>query len=327
MRRLRVLLDANILVDAKVRDFFLTSAELGAIDVRWSAEIVEEMSRALVEKMGHPKKKILHLAKVLGEAFPDAAVDGYEPLISGLVMPDPDDRHVLAAAIHSDCDLLVTENLGDFPVSGPGDMLICSVDDAICYLVGLHPAVSANAVHRQLARLKRPPETLDDFIAQMMRRAPIGGLALGAAVGLPEFDRLLRDAMDSESSDGPQEAVRLLLEAVASSSVDALASLIAPEYMKQLLQLGQIEDIFDEFVSVLSDVSDSGGWGFATAKRLIAPNVEVVKLIRAGDEAIVASKPTLVHGHQFKMALHGGRWLLEELNGPDAATVGEVGKS
>lgn len=104
---------------------------------------------------------------------------------------------MLAAAIHGECDLLVTENLADFPVSGPGGMLICSVDEAICYVVSRHPGISENAVHRQIARLKRPPETLDEFIAQMMRRAPIGGLALGAVVGLPDFARRLRDAMDS----------------------------------------------------------------------------------------------------------------------------------
>lgn len=47
--------------------------------------------------------------------FPDALVVGFEPLIDGISLPDPRDRHVLAATIKGQADVIVTQNLKDFP--------------------------------------------------------------------------------------------------------------------------------------------------------------------------------------------------------------------
>ena len=55
----------------------------------------------------------------MDEHVPDCLVTGYEPLISGLSLPDADDRHVLAAAIHVGASLIITYNLSDFPASAP----------------------------------------------------------------------------------------------------------------------------------------------------------------------------------------------------------------
>jgi hypothetical protein len=55
-------------------------------------------------------------AKKLDLAFPDAQVENYEPLIETLILPDLNDRHVLAAAIKINADLIVTNNLKDFPI-------------------------------------------------------------------------------------------------------------------------------------------------------------------------------------------------------------------
>ncbi|MGH3170523.1 MAG: PIN domain-containing protein [Trebonia sp.] len=51
----------------------------------------------------------------MNTALPGALVSGYEPLVEALKLPDPDDRHVLAAAIAAGAVVIVTSNLDDFP--------------------------------------------------------------------------------------------------------------------------------------------------------------------------------------------------------------------
>jgi hypothetical protein len=70
----------------------------------------------------------------MGKALPDAKVTGYESLVPALELPDPDDRHVLAAAIRAGAQMIVTSNLKDFPpeclspfaieAKGPDDFLV-----------------------------------------------------------------------------------------------------------------------------------------------------------------------------------------------------------
>lgn len=89
MRRPRVLLDANVLVDAQVRDLFLRLAEADLIEVRWSKPIVEEVRRALTERLGLPPAKVDHLCDVLHRAFPHAAVAGFDSSLTASIFPTP----------------------------------------------------------------------------------------------------------------------------------------------------------------------------------------------------------------------------------------------
>jgi predicted nucleic acid-binding protein len=72
VRRLRLLLDTNVLVDAQIRDLFLRLAEAELIDICWSGEILEELRRTLVTKMGKDAVKVDRLVNLLVRAFPDA---------------------------------------------------------------------------------------------------------------------------------------------------------------------------------------------------------------------------------------------------------------
>lgn len=76
MRRLRVLLDANVLVNAQVRDLICRLAEAELIDVRWSTTILDETRRALVDGLGLDPSRADRLLDALGRAFPEAAVEG-----------------------------------------------------------------------------------------------------------------------------------------------------------------------------------------------------------------------------------------------------------
>ena len=109
-----VFLDANVLVPYNLMSVLLTMAEDGLFIPRWSQAVLDETSRALVEKLGLPRDDVTRRIQAMTEAFPEAMVTGYEHL-EATVNCDPKDRHVLAAAVAAGADALVTVNLRDFP--------------------------------------------------------------------------------------------------------------------------------------------------------------------------------------------------------------------
>jgi len=100
------------------------------------------------------------------EAVPDCLVEAYEPLIPGLKLPDPNDRHVLAAAIQCKAAVIVTYNLADFPPAALGqfDIEAQHPDDFLLHQFGLNQAVVLSAVRRIRERLKNPPRSAEDYL-------------------------------------------------------------------------------------------------------------------------------------------------------------------
>src|SRR4051794_30457659 len=88
------------------------------IQARWTDEIHDEWIRSVLSDRPDIKPESLaRCRELMDRHVPDSLVTDYEPLIPTLILPDPDDRHVLAAAIHAQAELIVTFNLGDFPAS------------------------------------------------------------------------------------------------------------------------------------------------------------------------------------------------------------------
>lgn len=106
-----VLLDANVLYSACLRDFLLRLAAEGLYRPLWIPEIQDEWGRKLLPQ--HPKLE--KTQQEMDKYCPCAIVKGYKHLIPQVQLPDPSDRHVLAAAIHGGATVIVTENLSDFP--------------------------------------------------------------------------------------------------------------------------------------------------------------------------------------------------------------------
>lgn len=100
---------------------------------------------------------------------PGCLVSGYEQLIDGLELPDPDDRHVLAAAIRVGADVIVTFNLRDFPNDQLDRYSIeaQSPDVFVLYLVDLAPAAVAGVLHEQAADLRNPPRTVREVVERL----------------------------------------------------------------------------------------------------------------------------------------------------------------
>lgn len=117
-RPLAVLLDANVLYPAPVRDILLHLADAGSFLPKWTKEIQDEWTMNLLANRKDLKKSALDkTVAAMNKAFPDANISGYGFLKTQLILPDADDRHVLAAAIKGKVSHIATANIKDFPPS------------------------------------------------------------------------------------------------------------------------------------------------------------------------------------------------------------------
>ena len=92
-------LDACVLYPAPLRDLLLRLAATGLFRTRWSAKVQEEWIRSLTAVRPELADRLGRTRELMEKAVPDAEVTGYQGLIPTLSLPDPNDRHVLAAAI------------------------------------------------------------------------------------------------------------------------------------------------------------------------------------------------------------------------------------
>lgn len=178
MTRFSALLDACVLVPAALADTLLRVAELNLYRPLWSARILDETVAAIEEVHPDlPAGAARRRADRMDRAFQDASVSGWEGLLPALGLPDPDDVHVLAAAIVGRADIIVTLNLKDFPqtllesyeieVIGPDEFLLDQLD--------LAPDLVLEAVRRQAEDSRRPPVDLSALLAHL------------AQCGVPQF--------------------------------------------------------------------------------------------------------------------------------------------
>lgn len=163
-------LDACVLYPAPVRDLLLSLADVGLYKPKWTAEIQEEWSRNLLLNRADLKKEQLEATMhAMNMAFPDANVERYEGLISGITLPDPHDRHVMAASIRARADVIVTFNLKDFPksIAVNYDIEILHPDVFLTNLHDLHPAKAKEAFNKMVKRLKNPPKPAAEVLVTL----------------------------------------------------------------------------------------------------------------------------------------------------------------
>ena len=113
----RVFLDASVLYPVSLRNLLMRLLLARLFQARWSAEVHDEWTRSVLRDHPHiPAKRLRRLRDAMDErAGDDTVVTGYERIIDRLTLPDPNDRHVLAAAIVGNADVILTRNMRDFP--------------------------------------------------------------------------------------------------------------------------------------------------------------------------------------------------------------------
>lgn len=161
------LLDANVLYPAPVRDIFLQLAQTDLFKAKWSQDIHREWIEALLRNEPHRERSRLESTRnLMDRAVRDCLVKGYQSLIPSLHLPDPEDRHVLAAAIVGHCDVIVTYNLKDFPKNTllPFNIEAQHPDVFLSNHLHLAPGLFCAAIRKLRLRLTKPTFTTTEYL-------------------------------------------------------------------------------------------------------------------------------------------------------------------
>ena len=175
-----VLYDASVLYPAPLRDLLVWVAVKGLVRAKWTDEIQEEWLRNLLERRPDlEEQRLRRTQQLMGRALPDARVTGYEALIEGLELPDPDDCHVLAAAIRAGAQVIVTENVRHFLAATLVQYGI-EAERPDAFLLGLidtDQRLFVEAVRAQLATLTNPEKTKDELLETLRQNGLVQTVA------------------------------------------------------------------------------------------------------------------------------------------------------
>lgn len=162
-----VVYDACVLYPAPLRSLLIHLAITDLFRARWSRQIHDEWMRNLLAKRSDLTwEKLERVRDLMDKHTRDAVVSGFEPLIDGLVLPDSNDRHVLACAIHSGAEAIITFNLKDFPDEqlGQYDIRAIHPDEFISDMLALSPGHVVQAVQNHRNSLRNPPFSADEYL-------------------------------------------------------------------------------------------------------------------------------------------------------------------
>jgi hypothetical protein len=166
--------DACVLYSSFLRDFLIRLAihgrRQGVLRAKWTGRIHREWIRAVRrQRPDLPRASLLRTRRLMDQHVRGCRVRGYQRWEQRLTLPDPNDRHVLAAALACVADVIVTFNTADFPPNllAPFGVAAVPPDALVLRLVDSGIVVTAAAEHR--ASLQRPPFSVPDYLAALQR--------------------------------------------------------------------------------------------------------------------------------------------------------------
>ena len=170
--RFTAVLDTNVLYPIIIRDILFWFAHYELYTPAWSKHIFDEWASVIKRRNNNlSEQEIFTRLHKANKAFPNAMVNNYESLIEGLKMRDPKDRHVLAAAIKINANVIVTQNLKDFSKDFLQKFSIeaKSPDDFICDIIDLDHRTSTQAFIEMVLN-KRNPDLNEYQVLDSMRK-------------------------------------------------------------------------------------------------------------------------------------------------------------
>ncbi len=175
--RYTVFVDACSLASVWKRNILLSLAEYELFRLRWSQEVLNETERAIFKilaKKVNNENDVNNRAKsavaAMNAAFPEALVEDYDGFLEmGNNLADKDDKHVLAAALKTQAQMLVTENLRHFPATilEPMNIEAKSADEFIADAIELDIALAIPALTKMRKRFNKPYLTADEMLTKM----------------------------------------------------------------------------------------------------------------------------------------------------------------
>jgi predicted nucleic acid-binding protein len=169
-------LDTNILVPIVIRDILFWFAHYDLYTPKWSQHIFDEWEDVM-KRMDVPEDEIEKRKSIANAAFPDALVTNYSQLINGLKLPDEKDKHVMAAAIKTNANIIVTNNVKDFPevYLATYELSVRTVDNFLTDIIDLNNETAKKAFLEMVLNRKNPPmdeyEVLDSLRANDLNQA------------------------------------------------------------------------------------------------------------------------------------------------------------
>lgn len=168
--RFTAVIDTDVLIGALTRNIILSLAEAGLFRPRWSSTTIDDEFEAFFAKK-YPDRGDLgpRQRAAIERAFPESRTEVDPRLVEDLGLPDPKDRHVLAAAIQTKATVIVTNNLADFPAEclDPLELQAASADDFIADCIDLYGPEAIAPLRAMRERFANPAMDAEALILRV----------------------------------------------------------------------------------------------------------------------------------------------------------------
>ncbi len=173
----RYIIDTNVLIPFYSKDFFLQLGSQG-LPIHWSRSIEAEYCRVWARRYPGRRGQAKQTLVLMRTVIPDWRAPEPRKIVQTLELPDPDDRHVVAAAVGIGANVIVTRNLRDFPAGAlaPYGVKARTPDQVLCDLFDRQPDLTIAAGAAMRARLRRPSQSPDEWL-DGLAAGQLGGIA------------------------------------------------------------------------------------------------------------------------------------------------------